>query len=294
MDVRQLLTLIIIGTLSFSCAKKRATQQAEIRKQALAQVGSHTITAGEFIDKLNSLSPYIRARYQSPEARREFLDRMIEFELLVQEAKRLGLDKSPESQALLKKLSVEAMIEDAIKKNVKMSDVTEEEVKAYYNSHEGEFFKPEQVRLAHILTHDKRAAERILPEVLQAAHDQDKFEDLVRKYSFDEATRLHEGDLNYVSKPDPKTGQSETTGVPIALIRAAFTLKEPGDIYPEPIETAQGFHIIRLTGRHMPLKLTLEEAEAAIRNRIWRERRDAFKASFIAEIQNKAKMKTSP
>ena len=58
--------------------------------EVLATVGETEITVGEMAARLSDQSPYLRARYDSPERRREFLDNMIRFELLAQEAERLG------------------------------------------------------------------------------------------------------------------------------------------------------------------------------------------------------------
>src|SRR5690349_16839339 len=61
--------------------------------EPIAKVGATTITVGEFADRLSSQSPYLRARYSSPERKREFLDNMVRFELLAIEAEKRGLDK---------------------------------------------------------------------------------------------------------------------------------------------------------------------------------------------------------
>ena len=47
--------------------------------EVLAKVGDRTITVGEFADRLASQSPYLRARFESPERRKEFLDNLVRF-----------------------------------------------------------------------------------------------------------------------------------------------------------------------------------------------------------------------
>src|SRR4051812_16915700 len=68
----------------------------EQAKQPLVVIGDTTITVGDFADQLADKSPYLRARYTSPERRRELLDELVKFELLAREASRRGLDSTDE------------------------------------------------------------------------------------------------------------------------------------------------------------------------------------------------------
>lgn len=64
----------------------------------IAKVNSAKITAGEFRRQLDGLDNYQlqQAVATDPKARKEFLDDLIGIELVVQEAKRQGLDKDPD------------------------------------------------------------------------------------------------------------------------------------------------------------------------------------------------------
>ena len=61
-------------------------QSAEELKTPLATIDDITITIGEFQERINRQSPYIRARYTSIEQKREFLDSLVRFEVLAKEA----------------------------------------------------------------------------------------------------------------------------------------------------------------------------------------------------------------
>ena len=54
----------------------------EQRRAVLAKVGDRVITLGQFVETLERMDPFERARYQSPERRKQLLDQMIEVELL--------------------------------------------------------------------------------------------------------------------------------------------------------------------------------------------------------------------
>ena len=78
----------------------------------VAKVGNDSITAEEFKKRLDETSPFLRARYNTIERKKEFLESLIRNELLAQEAERQGLEKSPAVREQVKR----AMIQELIKK----------------------------------------------------------------------------------------------------------------------------------------------------------------------------------
>src|SRR5690348_1981182 len=70
-----------------------ASQKAEDLAEALAKVDDVTITVGEFQERINQQSPYVRARYTSMERKKEFLDNLARSEVLAKEPDRRGLSK---------------------------------------------------------------------------------------------------------------------------------------------------------------------------------------------------------
>lgn len=117
----------------------------------LARVNRGTITSSDFKKQVEELQPQMQqAVIKDPKARREFLDDLIGIELVMQEAKRQGLDKDAEykkRQEMLQKELERRMQEDAknelfntvLKKEIgdklaKVAQPTDEEVRDYYNA----------------------------------------------------------------------------------------------------------------------------------------------------------------
>ncbi len=117
----------------------------------LAKVNRGAITAADFKKQLEDLTPQMQqAVVSDPKARKDFLDDLIGIELVIQEAKRQGLDKDAEykkRQEALRKELERRMQEDAknelfnsvLKKEIgdkmsKVTEPTEQEVRDYYNS----------------------------------------------------------------------------------------------------------------------------------------------------------------
>lgn len=255
--------------------------------QELVRIGGHSITVGEFAQALNDQSPYLRARYNSPERKREFLDHMIEFELLAMAAKAQGYDQNPEIQQTRKQLMIQEMLSQDFKEHVRMSDIRDAEIKAYYDSHRAEFEKPQQVRASHILIKDAQKAKAVLEKALATKTTENSFEKLAEQVSEDSTTRARGGDLFYFAHP---SSQKANQAIAKEVALAAFALKEIGDIATEPVATKDGFHILKLTGKREPLAYSLADARGIIQNHLWRERRDRYVNNVVEKLRKEAKI----
>ena len=87
-------------------------QSAEELKAPLAKIDDVTITLGEFQERINRQSPYIRARYTSLEQKKEFLDSLVRFEVLAKEAYQRGFDKDPEVVRTMKQVMIQKLMRD--------------------------------------------------------------------------------------------------------------------------------------------------------------------------------------
>jgi len=302
-----LLSWVFLTVSLASCAKKKEetepekTEPAEVEKpthgltkeqasKVLFKVGDTEVTVGAFADRLANQSPYLRARYYNdPQRRSEFLDNMIQFELLAAEAKKRGYDKSKEVEQVRKQKMVQQMMQELFEKDGKgLSDVSEAEVKEYYEKHNDEFHKPAQVRVNHILMKDKEKAQGILKKVLAKPGDMQYFRSLAEQFSEDKNTGDRGGDLRFFSSVKDK--RPNEPDVPDSVREAAFSLEKNGDVLPSLIESDAGYHIIMLAGKRKAYDRSLEEARRMIQNRLWRTKRDEGINKLVSELREKAKV----
>ncbi|HEX6239433.1 MAG TPA: peptidyl-prolyl cis-trans isomerase [Polyangiales bacterium] len=260
-------------------------------KEPLIVVGDTTVTVGQFAQQLAEKSPYLRARYASPERRRELLDELVKFELLAKEAARRGLDKSEDVQRAKRQVMVQQMMKAEFEDKVKLSDITDAEIEAYYSSHPEEFNKPAQVRASQIVVRDEAKAKRVLKSALEAK-DEESFRKLVSEYSEDAETKARGGDLQFFSRPTERAEGDPP--VPDAVAEAAFSLENLGDVYGQPVRTPAGFHIVRLTSKRKALARTLDHARRPIQNKLWRQKREEAVDTFIRSLRDKAKVEEHP
>ena len=250
--------------------------------RVVATVGDVEITVGDVARELASKGSFIRTRYQSPERRREFLDQMIRFELLAQEAERRGYNDLPEVERTRKQMMIRRFIAERFESGGPDS-ITADDVREYYEAHRSEFHTPAQVRASHIRCRDRATAQRVLRELLADPSNLRLYRRLAEQHNTDPTTQDRFGDLRFFSRPDERTDNEPDIPAPIAT--AAFSIERIGGIYPEVVRTDQGWHIVKLTGRRAAMHRSLAEAQTPIRNRLWRERREANIQALIDELR---------
>lgn len=265
---------------------KRHGLTAQQASEALVVIGNDTITVGDFAEQLADKSPYLRARYQSPERRRELLDELVKFELLAAEARKRGLDQSEDVQRTKRQLMVQQMMKAEFDDKVKLSDISDADIKAYYDAHPEEFNKPAQVRASAIISKDPAKARKLLKQLVEAPQDDALFRQLASSANDDAELRERAGDLQFFSRPSERA--PDDPAVDPALAEAAFSLEKVGDLAPEPVKTAHGWAIVKLTGKRKQLARTLEQTRRTIQHKLWRERREAAVEQFVGSLRSEA------
>ena len=280
---------LALGALACSKQQDEAAPEAAEPKHALSEeqanavlvkVGDRTITVGELADRLASQSPYLQARFESPERRKELLDNLVRYELLVYEAKRRGYEDDPEVVSARRNVMIQELIKQEVDVPLDGREVTDEEVQAAYDANPTEFDRPAQVRASHIFIKNRAKAAKLLAKA--KGSDRAAFTKLAREESEDEATKADGGDLRFFTVDAEKPSE--------AVRRAAFSLDQVGTVYPELIPDGGGYHIVMLTGKRAELKRTYEQAKRAIRHKLSRERKEAAMNALTERLRREVKV----
>lgn len=258
-------------------------QSAEELSTPLATVDDVVITVGEFQDRVNRQSPYIRARYTSLEQKKEFLQNLIRFEVLAKEGIRRGYDKDPEVVRTMKQVMIQKLMKEQFDGSITPEAVTEEEMRAFYQEHLDDYNRPEEVRASVIVLASKADADKVANEAKgEAGKNNTGFRQLVTAHSTDEESKLRGGDLRYFDR--------NTDVVPKPVAEAAFGLEKTGAV-AGPIEGGDGkFYILKLTGRRKALSKSFDEVKRQIQNRLYRDRRSDSQQSFIDGLEKKSQI----
>ncbi len=157
-------TVLVTFLLALLVAASGCNKGAD--STVLARVNRTKITAADFKKQLEDLQPQMQqAVANDPKARREFLEDLIGIEVVLQEAKRQGLDKDAEfkkRQEMLKKEMERRLQDDArnelfnnlLKKELadklaKVQPPTDQEAREYYNKNLDKMRTPEGKKLSY-------------------------------------------------------------------------------------------------------------------------------------------------
>jgi peptidyl-prolyl cis-trans isomerase C len=247
----------------------------------LAKIDDVVITVGEFQDRINRQSPYVRGRYTSRENQREFLTNLIRFEVLAIEARRRGLDKDPDAIRAMKQVMIQKLMAAEFENAGRAEAITEAELQAHYDNNPNQYNRPEEVRVAAIVVRGKAAAATVAKQALGEVGKTNKgFRDLVYKHSVDQESKIRGGDLRFFSRDNKQ--------IPKPVIDAAFALESTGAV-AGPIDAGDGtFYIIKQTGKRKAIIKPFDKVKLQIRNRLARQKRSAAQRDFIADLKQKS------
>ena len=260
----------------------------------VAHVGDDVITADEFKRRIDEQSPFLRARYSTIERKKELLEALVRNELLAQEAQREGLDKSPAVRDATKRAMIQELIKKQLDEKMSGSDISEADLKVFYDAHVDDYVKPERARVYHIFLPAKEPKDKVKVKAKAAALLKDiqarekkgepnAFQVVAAKESKDALSAPMGGDLRFLSKDE----LAKSHGAEIA--EAAFGLKNPGDI-AGPFETAAGVELVKLQVKTVALNRTFEESKETVRGRMARERRSKQYDDFVKKLRDSGKV----
>lgn len=252
------------------------TATAPVKKQGevIAEVNGDTITTGDFQKELENLPPYLKPMADTAEGKKELLDTMVVRELILQQARKDGLDKSPEVAAKLEELKKRVVVEAFLKKKVEENaSVSDEEMKKFYEENKEKFKSGAQVHASHILMKSEEEARKVLKEL----KDGGNFEELARKHSIDSAAAKG-GDLGWFSKGSM---------VP-EFEKVVFGLKE-GET-SGIVKTQFGYHVIKLTGKRPAGIRTFDEVKEQIKAAILPSKQQEVFQKLKDDIKKDAKV----
>ena len=156
-----------------------------------------------------------------------------------------------------------------------------DEVQQYYDANISQYTTPGQVRASQILLRvegeDEAAVEARAAELAAEARGGADFAALAREHSEDEATAEDGGDLGMFGR-----------GRMVAEVEAAaFDLEV--EAVSDPVRSAIGFHVLRVTEKQEETRQPLDEVREAIENTLKNERAtsraDALARAIAAEIE---------
>jgi peptidyl-prolyl cis-trans isomerase C len=218
----------------------------------LVIVNGRQITQSEFDYRWSELADATKARYEKHGGKRKFLDEMITRELLMQEARRRGIDQSESIRERAQRFKEQLILDELLKEKIKTQvELSKEELDAYYAAHARELLAPLKAQVWIMLLPNVFAAKDLKKQV-ESGGDFAKF---AQRYSIDEKTKPKGGDLGPYRK-----------GIAPPDVEEMIPTLKIGQV-SDPIKTDAGYYIVKLS----PLDKETLEADSATRERLRQE-----------------------
>ena len=260
-----LLHFLVLGGLLFAMASFHSETESARPEEI--------VVTPALVARLAQLHQVQTGAMPDAETREWLVQNWLREEMMVREAKALGLDEGDE---LVRRRLVQKL--DFLQGDIAAAQEPDEPgLSAFLAAHPDRFMAPAQVSLTHVyFSPDKRGREKARADaeaarlLLAAGADGAGFGDafpLRRDYS-----DVTEHDLTRVFGQQP-------------IVAAAFTA-EPGQ-WVGPVESGYGWHLINVTTRQAARPLNVEEAGDAL-IAAWKEdRRAAFDAQRLSDLKSK-------
>ena len=180
-----------------------------------------------------------------------------------------------EYETLLEKL----LIEKYLSLQIDRIDVTDDEIKEYYDHHKREFLRPERVRVSQILLTTEGKAVEILDRIKNASGE--VFRETARK----ESTGVE-------AAKGGAMGLFEMGQLPSEMEKVIFSLKV-GEVSPV-VESSYGYHIFRLDEKLEPELVPEDSAFSEIKIKLFKERFQQFLYDHMESLKSKMDWKSYP
>lgn len=282
--MRSLGLLLLSAVSVLGCSRNTKSRGAGAPEEVLARIGDRVISASDLERQIQKQPAAARARYASPELRKQLLDDMIRFEVLAAHAEKRGYDRDPEVQRLLRQFMVNQLVQREFEGQERPEDLPEAELKRYYEAHPLEYSREEEVRVSQIVVADQATAEKVLAKT-RTLHptDLDGFRRLVNLHSEDQASKARGGDMLFFDR--------RTATQPRTVVDASFAIADVNGLAPL-VRSERGFHILRLTERRPALTQAFGDVKDEIQQRLHQERRTRRMEQWLVALRAQQKVET--
>lgn len=293
-----LATLLATGLMASGCNGPAATPESgaaesaparkDVKEQdvgvVLAEVNGLKVGSNEF-DELYSRTVSRKALEEegnADETKSEILDKLIADKLLYQEALAQGLDQDPRIQ----KMMINSLLRKDVYGLIKTTDIPEEELRSYFETHKDEFVVPEKVQVRRILIKvgDERsdAEAKALATDLQkqAASGKVEFNELAVEHS-DDLYAKRGGDIGFISdKGKP--------GLDAKVVEVAFQLEreQVSDVF----KTDEGYNIITVVNRRERIERTFDQMRGAVLRKVKTDKYKKHYDDYVAGLKKGSKV----
>ena len=173
-----------------------------------------------------------RGQRDTTELRSAIKQDLINRELIIQEVRRIGLDKSPEAQLQMEVLQQNVLIQLFLQNQLRQTPINDEVLRKDYDEIRSKI-SPDarEYKTRHILVKEEAEAKAVIAELARGGN----FDKIAADRSLDTGSKGNGGDLGWSSPQNF-----------VAPFAEALVKLKKGETSGTPVQTQFGWHVIRL------------------------------------------------
>ncbi len=242
----------------------------------LAKVGDWTISQDEFAEKIKGVKDMVKDfNEKEPGAKAMLLNEIIRQQLLIQQARKDGLQNTKEIQTAMKEFENTLLVQEVVTRQTKDIVVTEADAKKYYDTNTDEFKKPIEKQLREIVMPTEAEAKDVLVQVLQGGD----FAQIAKDKSKGK-TKDNGGDLGF---------KTEASFPAMAAAAAALNKGGVSAVFQGP----DGFYIVKVEDVRGGDKVSYEDVKADLSKFLKLRQQQQVLADKVKEIEQQIKVQVN-
>ncbi len=239
-----------------------------MNEKILATVGGKPVTDADVTALLAAMGPGA-ARYNNPEGRAVLLEEVIARRLFLLDAQKNLFEAEAAFQTQLKRAKESLLTEYAIRKTIERVDVTETEMRAFYDENLDKFEGGETVTASHILVATEEEANAIAEKLASG------------ELTFADAAAAHS---SCPSKAQGGMLGAFGRGQMVPEFEEAAFAAEIG-VVTAPVKTQFGYHLILVSEKGKEEAVPYSEARESIREKLLTEKQQAAYRSRVNQLK---------
>ena len=239
-------------------------------QEILATVAGEVITEADVNAFIQNMPKEQQMYASNPQFRQQIVDQLINYRLFSKYAEEMKMDETAEFEAALNNARKEILASMAISETVKTVEVTEEDMKSFYEENSNYFEKGATVSAKHILVKEEEKCQEILEEIIAGK----VFEEAAQQYSTCPSGQKG-GDLGEFGK-----------GQMVKEFEEAAFAAEIGQVVG-PVKTQFGYHLIKVEAKNEATVTPFEEVKEQIRRNLMQQKQNKAYADKAAELKAK-------
>jgi parvulin-like peptidyl-prolyl isomerase len=241
-------------------------------KELVTSTQGAFITIKKVIEDLRRYPPYKQPKLDSEKMVRDWLDRMVPYEMLISEGYKAKLHTRPEvRQKVTSQLESLMVARIGSREITEKVSPTEEDYKEYYEANKTKYKNPETVKVQEIYVNSNSLG----TEIATRAKRGEDFNSLADEFNTRSTTKNNHGMLGYIRKD-----QYGNVG------RTAFDMSV-GEV-AGPIKMGKNYSVIQVLDRKPEGQKDYDQAKSRVRSDVRKQMLTQREKEWIAELHSRS------